>query len=174
MSIQDGTSKFRKIQVNEFICKTGTVISFAGSVIPNGWLLCNGAEVSKTTYAELYAVIGDGYGTASSGKFKLPNATDRVVQGGSVGSYKEAGLPNITAYWEIHGDWDSAPALQGVSDDSAVYQETSYKTSMTLRYLQDRSGYPGFHFNAGRSNSIYGNSETVQPPAVCMNFIIKY
>jgi len=52
----------------------GTISPFGGSVIPNGYLLSDGAEVLKTTYAELYAVIGDTFGTASENtKFVLPD-----------------------------------------------------------------------------------------------------
>lgn len=173
MSIQDGTSKFRKIQVNEFICRTGTVIPFAGSVIPNGWLLCNGAEVSKTTYADLYAVIGDGYGTASSGKFKLPNVTDRVVQGGSVGSYKEAGLPNITGTVNFHGVTGPNYIWRAFDCFSPHSYYEDYKLIGEVEPDSEGS-YGELKFNASNSNSIYGNSSTVQPPAVCMNYIIKY
>lgn len=60
----------------------GTIVPFGGSTIPSGYLLCNGAEVLKTTYAELYAVIGDAFGTASvSTKFVLPDLRETVPVG---------------------------------------------------------------------------------------------
>lgn len=60
----------------------GTISPFGGSVIPSGYLLCNGAEVLKTTYAELYAVIGDAFGTASDNtKFVLPDLRETVPVG---------------------------------------------------------------------------------------------
>ena len=40
---------------------TGTIIQFAGSSIPDGYLACDGSEKSRTTYSELYAVIGETY-----------------------------------------------------------------------------------------------------------------
>lgn len=40
----------------------GVVRSFAGTTIPDGWLACNGASLSTTTYADLFAVIGYTYG----------------------------------------------------------------------------------------------------------------
>ena len=55
---------------------TGIVSRFAGSVIPSGWLLCNGAPVSRTTYSALFAVIGTTYGAGDgSTTFNLPNIT---------------------------------------------------------------------------------------------------
>ena len=60
----------------------GTISPFGGSVIPSGYLLCNGAEVLKTAYAELYAVIGDAFGTASDNtKFVLPDLRETVPVG---------------------------------------------------------------------------------------------
>ena len=40
---------------------TGSVQMFAGNSPPNAWLICNGSAISRTNYANLYAVIGDMY-----------------------------------------------------------------------------------------------------------------
>ena len=36
----------------------GTLIHYAGRTVPSGWLICNGANVSRTDYAALFAAIG--------------------------------------------------------------------------------------------------------------------
>lgn len=60
----------------------GTISPFGGSVIPSGYLLCDGTEVLKTAYAELYAVIGDAFGTASDNtKFVLPDLREATTKG---------------------------------------------------------------------------------------------
>ena len=60
----------------------GTINPFGGSAIPSGYLLCNGTEVLKTAYAELYAVIGDAFGTASDNtKFKIPDLREATTKG---------------------------------------------------------------------------------------------
>lgn len=55
---------------------TGTVQLWVGStsttVIPEGWKVCDGSQLSTTTYASLYSVLGSIYGPASS-TFYLPN-----------------------------------------------------------------------------------------------------
>lgn len=66
--------------------------------VPDGWLLCNGAAVSRSTYAALFAVIGTKHGSGDgSTTFNLPNLANRFVEGttsiGSVGTFKSAGLP---------------------------------------------------------------------------------
>ena len=54
----------------------GAIITFAtASIPPGGWLLCNGASISVTTYANLFAVIGYRFGGSGS-TCKVPNITD--------------------------------------------------------------------------------------------------
>jgi microcystin-dependent protein len=61
---------------------TGAVIAHAGTTAPSGWLLANGAEVSRTTYAALFAVIGTVFGVGDgSTTFNLPNLKQRFPLG---------------------------------------------------------------------------------------------
>jgi microcystin-dependent protein len=60
----------------------GSVIPFAGSTAPNGWLLCYGQAVSRTTYARLFGVISTTYGAGdASTTFNLPDLRGRVAAG---------------------------------------------------------------------------------------------
>lgn len=59
----------------------GTVVPYAGTAAPGGWLLCYGQAVSQTTYAALYALLGTTYGVDSGGNFTLPDLRGRVVAG---------------------------------------------------------------------------------------------
>lgn len=63
---------------------TGTVYDFAGAEanVPTGYLLCYGQNVSRTTYAALFALIGTTYGAGDgSTTFGLPDLRGRVVAG---------------------------------------------------------------------------------------------
>lgn len=62
---------------------TGGFIPFGGtSLPPGGWLWCNGAAVSRTTYADLFAVIGTAYGAGNgSTTFNVPDLGGRVPVG---------------------------------------------------------------------------------------------
>lgn len=141
---------------------TGMIFAFAGNTLPGGYLLCDGSQVSRTTYQKLFDVIGTTYGKGDgSTTFNLPNLTDRFIQGSSAaGKYREAGLPNITGESSL-GEWGK-PA-------GAFYTQGTLKTA----YLdEEESGR--LCFDASRSNAIYGKSNTVQPPALTMRYIIKY
>ena len=52
----------------------GTITAFGSTTPPNGWLLCEGQAVSRTTYSALYAAIGDTHGAGDgSTTFNLPD-----------------------------------------------------------------------------------------------------
>ena len=56
------------------VMPVGCVIPFAGAAAPTGWLLCQGQAVSRTTYAQLFSVIGTTYGSGDgSTTFNLPD-----------------------------------------------------------------------------------------------------
>jgi len=61
---------------------TGMIAPFAGAAVPNGWLLCDGAAVSRTSYAALFAVISTTYGAGDgTTTFNLPDLRGRVAIG---------------------------------------------------------------------------------------------
>jgi len=59
----------------------GVIMPFPGTTIPTGWLTCHGQSLSRSVYAELFAVIGTQYGSASGTTFNLPDLRGRVVAG---------------------------------------------------------------------------------------------
>lgn len=72
---------------------TGALLDYAGGTVPLGYLLCNGAAVSRTTYADLFAVIGTTWGAGDgSTTFNLPDLRGRVT----IGSGQGSGLTNRT------------------------------------------------------------------------------
>lgn len=58
----------------------GTIMQYAGFAAPQGYLLCEGQALSKTDYAELYAVIGNYFGGTET-EFYLPDLRERVPVG---------------------------------------------------------------------------------------------
>ena len=61
---------------------TGSIMPWsANGSLPTGFLLCNGASVSRTTYSALFDVIGTAFGTASGTTFNLPDFQGRFLRG---------------------------------------------------------------------------------------------
>ena len=144
----------------------GTVLSFAGQTPPNGYLLCDGRSYVVADYQDLYDVIGNTYG-GDAENFNVPNLIDKFIQGSNTsGTEKEAGLPNITGDFHTYDYKQSSPS--GVFKKTIANENSSPNVSASTG-----DPYSKFEFNANRSNSIYGNSNTVQPPALTMVYIIK-
>ena len=155
---------------------TGSYIQFAGSQAPAGFLVCNGGEISRTTYSALFAVIGTTYGSGDgSTTFNLPNLTDRFLQGSSTsGTVRNAGLPEI--YGGFGGRFVNAP--DGANVITARFG-AFHAGGRTGEFNQLPSTGPMMNdkatdFRASHFNSIYGNSSTVQPPALTCLICIKY
>ena len=151
----------------------GSYIQFAGSQAPAGFLVCNGGAISRTTYSKLFAVIGTTYGSGDgSTTFNLPNLTDRFLQGNTtVGAVRNAGLPNITGYFNPFAE----------NPHGAVWTEAGgsfYWVGSSQPGWGTKSGMdydnPLIYFAASKSSPIYGNSATVQPPALTCLICIKY
>ena len=158
---------------------TGQLIAFCGTTLPDGYLLCNGALVSRTTYADLFAVIGATYG-AGDGKttFALPDYRDRVLQGASsshaAGSYIAAGLPNIIGQLNSPDYVYGCDKLENPTPNGCMQPATTTDKGGTFAapYTTVRAG--NVDFRASLSNALYGASKTVQMSASAVQYLIKY
>lgn len=152
---------------------TGAIMPFTGAVVPNGYLLADGTEVSKTTYAFLYALIGDTYGTPEDNtKFKLPDFRNKTFWGGNttnVGTEKESALPNITGTF-----WSVADFVWNSFNSTGAFVQGSNQTRQDSGTASSHS-YPTIKFDASKSSNVYKDGQTiVQPPAIQVPFIIKF
>jgi microcystin-dependent protein len=69
----------------------GTMLMWATATAPTNYLICNGAAVSRRTYATLFGILGTTWGVGDgSTTFNLPNTAGRVVRGVN-GTYTLAG-----------------------------------------------------------------------------------
>ncbi|MCI7235428.1 MAG: phage tail protein [Veillonellaceae bacterium] len=124
-------------------------------------LLCDGSTISEENYPELVAVLG---GT------QLPNLIDRVLQGSATaGTYKEAGLPNVNGFTNHLGSFFSSVNDSGALITSGIGIFSSFSAPGNTNCYEKE-----LKFNASKSNSIYGNSTTVQPPAYTAKIYICY
>ena len=79
--ITDGVPEYTVINDSVPI---GAIQSYAGVSCPYGWLMCDGAAVSRETYSELFSAIGTAYGPGDgSTTFNLPDLRGRVLIGKS-------------------------------------------------------------------------------------------
>lgn len=146
---------------------TGMILPFLGTSVPEGYLLCNGSNVSRTTYANLFQVIGTKCGAGDgSTTFTLPNLHRRFAEytttTSEVGSLIKAGLPNITGSFKV---------VCGGVEAYGAFAESSERKPHISASLSGTD--PSFEFLASRSSSLYGASSTVQPSSIRLLPCIK-
>jgi microcystin-dependent protein len=152
---------------------TGSVISFAGTSCPTGFLKSRGdTPVSRTTYAALFAVVGTTYGIGDgSTTFNLPELRGEFVRGWDDGRGVDAGraigsaqgdtLQNITGTFSYiaggAGNTTGAFLVNGVSVNHVTAGVTSTSPAVT--------------FDASR---VARTSTETRPRNVALLYCIKY
>lgn len=169
-----------KTQWNENSIVSGLVLMWPGSTPPDGWLLCNGQAVSRTTYANLFSVLGTTYGQGDgSTTFNVPDLTGRVPMGTN-GTYplaskggetahtlSEAELPAVNGYLEFHNIYtgtnlaDVKNAFSGQKIDGKYRDGGSTQTGA--------SSYVVVNLDFGQ-DAAHNNMQ----PYLAQNYIIKY
>ncbi len=84
---------------------SGSMLAWAGSsAVPNGWLLCDGREVARADFPDLFTAIGERWGSGDgTTTFNLPDLVDKFPRGGTVGGANGGGqvtldISNIPAH----------------------------------------------------------------------------
>ena len=172
-----------------FVAKgmAGMVQMFAGSTAPSGWLLCNGAAVSRTTYAALFAVIGTTYGSGDgSTTFNLPDLRDRMPIGAgnlyalnAAGGSKDAIIPyhrHTTPKFTTSSDkhrHDMGDHWSGGSGGSKSAYVKENNRTLTDRYTSyDSHSHTIDANNTGYAGTSGNTTNANLPPYRGINFII--
>lgn len=152
----------------------GSIIPFGGSTIPSGFLLCDGSEVLKTTYSELYSIIGDSFGTASENtKFVLPDLRGEFLRGAGTNSHSGQGNgrsvgqhQNATAIPNVYKATGGGQVL-AASGVAALFQNVDGIVAET-----SGSGYATIIMSESTSTDIPSHYMT-RPTNTSVNYIIK-
>ena len=161
----------------EFGFNTGDIKIHTTSTVPNGWLLCNGAGVSRTTFSNLFAEIGTTYGTGDgSTTFNIPDLRDRYIIGANtnaLGTYVAEQLPNIT------GSLSFSTNITSISTTFLEFPSGAFTIGLyndgcvSTAWTSGGASYRASRFNAQNSNNIYADNGKVYPASIALNFIIK-
>ena len=168
---------------------------YAATSAPTGYLLCNGAAISRTTYSDLFSAISTSYGTGDgSSTFNVPNLQSRfpigydggssyglaATGGATTASYTPAGTNAGHAITEAqmpshtHDTWGSGwpsgswTGGTGTTQSSVTQASGSLASTSTLRTLATGSGSTHTHTFAGTAATIATLS-----PYLVVNYIIK-
>lgn len=145
---------------------TGVVLPFAGSSIPNGWLLCDGSAVSRVVYLSLFNVIGETYGAGDgSTTFNLPDLREAVPKGAG-----STGLSNR------HYRNTDLEVGEFIDDRVAIHEHEYAQIYKTRPQAQSQTVFAGYLYSTSTGNTS-GNSgrngATTETKAVGMNYCIR-
>jgi microcystin-dependent protein len=169
----------------------GTVVAFAGTAVPNGWMLCDGCSLNRSENIALFNAIGTAWGFTSSTTFNIPDMRGVFLRGvdgtkgrdadkasrtalntggntgNTVGSYQRNAAPNITGSFQVDDE------VKGTGS-GAFSQGTATKYDATSNSSKGDGAY--LNFNASRSSAVYGRdgATEVHPENVYVHYIIKY
>lgn len=139
------------------------------SPLPDNCIDLNGATVSRTTYAKLFAIYGTEYGAGDgSTTFNLPDFRGKVVYGDVASGYIEPELPNITGSITLTNLWPTGNGADGClvvqSSEPGNLAGDGGTRVITMRTL----------FDASRSSSIYKDGGTVKTAGIKARFYTRY
>ena len=131
----------------------GVIQAYAGANTPSDWLFCDGSLISRTTYANLFTVIGESYGSGDgSTTFNLPDLRGRVPVGkddmGGNSAYILSTNGNILGY------------SAGEDMHTLTVDEMPYHEHQVEYYRDGSSGYQG----SARWNGTTGDYVTAGGP----------
>lgn len=175
------------------VTPVGSILDYAGTTAPTGWLLCYGQTLDASTnteYADLYAVIGNTYGGSDNTDFVVPDLRGRVAagkddMGGSDAARLNSGITGTTI-----GSAGGADTVNlAHQHDMGIGSDTT-----NIYWRRDGSGNPVFGSNVGTgsraiayaditgsgsyrsslTDSKLSSSTTNIQPTIILNKIIKY
>ena len=186
---QDASNRFvtdtEKATWNAGVVPTGVVLYFARSTPPANFLKCNGAAVSRTTYAALFAVVGVGFGAGDgSTTFNLPDLRGRFLRGVDGAAGRDSDAAGRTAMNTGGNTGNSVGSVQGRALNSHAHTTAVRNTTGNTGLAGATSfasatisaggyGQTNAADYAGPTSNTTGGNET-RPVNAYVNYLIKY
>jgi microcystin-dependent protein len=166
----------------------GVILAFGGTAAPSGWLLCDGSAVSRTSYNELFNVIGSAFGQGDgSTTFNLPDLRGRFLRGVDGKAARDPDRDARSAMAAGGNDGNAIASVQADEFDGHTHTGPSHThttgvpsgSGSTFSNLYAVLGGDTSYVNKTSSTagtgatSATGGSET-RPANANVNYLIKY
>jgi len=164
---------------------TATIVPWSSASVPSGFLECDGAAVSRSTYSALFAIVGTTYGAGDgSTTFNTPNLADNVPVGksGTKSLASTGGANTVTSTGNVGGSTANATLStaqlashsHNVSGPSYVYPSGGLGLS---NYRGGSTGTSSTGSGSGHSHNMSatfsGDATSVLQPYLTIIYIIK-
>jgi microcystin-dependent protein len=160
---------------------TATIVPWSDSSVPSGFLECNGSAVSRSTYADLFAIVGTTYGSGDgSTTFNVPDLQDNVAVGksGTKNLASTGGANTVAATGNVGGSTANASLstaqLASHSHSAAAIGNTKApggQPSVTSGSTGSAGSGSGHSHNMSANFS--GDATSVVQPYLTVIYIIK-
>lgn len=154
----------------------GVIMAWTTDTAPTGWLLCYGQEVSRTTYSDLFAVIGTVYGAGdASTTFNVPDLRGRFILG-------QDDMGGSSANRVTDTDADTLGNADGTETKTLTTTElpahshniaTKSVNSFGTTYIGNTENAQGNDATIATTSSGSGSAYSQMNPFMTLNFIIK-
>jgi microcystin-dependent protein len=175
--IKDGSVTAAKLDsaAVSVLMPTASLMPYAGSAAPTGYLLCDGAAISRTTYSDLFGIVGLTYGIGDgSTTFNIPDLRGRVIAGqddmGGVSANRLTGLTGGVDGDILGGTGGAETHTLSIAEIPAHTHSVPASGSLprgdsSFEAATDDSGTSGSTGGGGAHNNVQ--------PTIILNYIIK-
>ena len=168
----------------------GCIQAYGGATAPDGWLICNGAAVSRTTYAALFAVVGTSFGAGDgTTTFNVPDLREATIKGAgltglsnnhmdadglAVGEFLDDRIQDITGDFDYTTGGSPQNNLNLVNTNTAVSGVFKEGIRKETKYVFAQSGGQYTGSSLGFDASLVARTgATTEVKSVGVNYIIK-
>lgn len=174
VQIKDIATKYDVANIKTKIGDTlpiGATLEWFSTTIPDNWLICDGSAVSRTTYSDLFAVIGTTFGAGDgSTTFNLPNTKGRTIVG------LDAADTTFNAIGNVGGEKTHTLTVAEMPEHTHKFRASTTlgNDEGTITYGEKTSGSI-ISGNYGNAIQKEGNSQPHNnlQPYIVSNYIIK-
>lgn len=159
----DGTDWTNIATEEDNSISAGTIVAYAGATAPDGWMLCSGIAISRSTHATLFAAIGTTYGVGNgSTTFNLPDLRGRTIFGRD--NMDGTAADRLTSTFGIDGTTLGAkgglPYTSLATTNMASHNHTFTGSQVSTNTLSHTHSYEDAYY-AERGSGGYGNNARV-------------
>lgn len=153
------------------VVPAGAITAFGGGTAPSGYLECNGAAVSRTTYSGLFAVIGENWGQGDNvTTFNLPDLRGKFPRGYDHGIGNDPDAATRTAQATGGKTGDNVGSIQACAVESHTH--TDQEPDTTGKPTEAPSNPDVYMKRANATTGAYGGNET-RPINASVMYCIK-
>jgi len=166
--IVDANVTLDKLASDINLVPVGCILPYVSETPPTGYLECDGSSLDTTTYATLYAVIGNSYGAADGTHFNIPDLRGKFPRGYDNGAGNDPNAATRTAQATGGATGDAVGSVQ-----ADAFKAHIHTIPMAKNDLETGGTGSAIRYGSTTNSASTGGTET-RPINVNVMYIIKY